>query len=277
MHDFLINNSNESTLKNVEKIEIHFEGIFQDRLATDTDSFDNPRGDLGWTKSHTGEPDFDRVIRFNTPFFTRRYVDQVGVFITKVTMNGQNVIDSLVGQMINLGSSTHFVGTPNIGGREVLVNFEVSIGTYQQQYLSGKTSKVPFNTKYEKEDSELAKLKTGIKSEEDMFNYVNTRIQLLNSNSENDVIDRERLDNIDNSLWIHTPWNKRPLLALMNFRFPIDKDIQLNELDSKIINIIKNNNSTKQPNLIVDSNFYSFDGDGLIGRVTGLIEVESIS
>jgi len=63
----------------------------------------------------------------------------------------------------------------------------------------------------------------------------------------------------------------------MNFRFPIDKDIQLNELDSKIINIIKNNNSTKQPNLIVDSNFYSFDGDGLIGRVTGLIEVESIS
>jgi len=63
----------------------------------------------------------------------------------------------------------------------------------------------------------------------------------------------------------------------MNFRFPIDKDIQLNELDSKIINIIKNNNSTKQPNLIFDSNFYSFDGDGLIGRVTGLIEVESIS
>jgi len=63
----------------------------------------------------------------------------------------------------------------------------------------------------------------------------------------------------------------------MNFRFPIDKDFQLNELDSEIINIIKNNNSTKQPNLIVDSNFYSFDGDGLIGRVTGLIEVESIS
>ena len=64
----------------------------------------------------------------------------------------------------------------------------------------------------------------------------------------------------------------------MNFRFPIDKDIQLNELDSKIINIIKNNdNNTKRPELIFDSNFYSFDGDGLIGRVTGLIEVESIS
>ena len=277
MHDLLINNSNESTL-NVKKIEIHFDGIFQDRLATDPDSFDNPRGDLGWTKSHTGEPDFDRVIRFNNPTFPRRYINEVGVSITKVTIDGQNIVDSLVGQMINLGSNTHFVGTPNIGGKEVLVNFEVSIGTNQQIYLSGKTSKIPFNTKYEKEDSELAKIKTGIKSEQDMLNFINTRIQLLNSNSENDIVDRERLDNLDNSLWIHTPWKKRPLLALMNFRFPIDTDIQLNELDSEVINIIKNsNNSTWQQNLIFDSNFYSYDGDGLIGHVTGLIEVESIS
>ena len=197
--------------------------------------------------------------------------------ITKVNIDGQNIVDSLVGQMINLGSNTHFVGTPNIGGKEVLVNFEVSIGTNEQIYLSGKTSKIPFNTKYEKEDSELAKIKTGIKSEQDMLNFINTRIQLLNFNSENDIVDRERLDNLDNSLWIHTPWNKRPLLALMNFRFPIDKDIQLNELDSEVINIIKNsNNSTGQQNLIFDSNFYSYDGDGLIGHVTGLIEVESI-
>ena len=144
-------------------------------------------------------------------------------------------------------------------------------------YSKRQITKVPFNTNYEKKYSELAKIKTGIKSEEYMLNFVNTRIQLLNSNYENDIIDRERLDNIDNSLWIHTPWNKRPLLALMNFRIPIDKDIQLNELDSEIINIIKNNNSTKQPNLIFDSNFYSFDGDGLIGCVTVLIEVESIS
>jgi hypothetical protein len=264
-------------MQKFNKIEIHFDGIFQDRLATDPDSIDNPRGDLGWTKSHTGEPDFDRVIRFNNPIFPRRYVNQVGVSITKVTINGQNVVDSLVGQMINLGSNTHFVGTPNIGGREVLLNFEVSIGSNHQIYLSGQASKIPFNTKYEKEDSELAKIKTGIKSEQDMLNFVNTRIQLLNSNSENDIIDKDRLDNIDNSLWIHTPWNKRPLLALMNFRFPIDKDIQLFELDSEVINIIKDNNNTKQQNLIFDSNFYSYDGDGLIGHVTGFIEVESVN
>jgi hypothetical protein len=56
MNDFLT--SKESTLKKFEKIEIHFDGIFQNRLATDPDSFDNPIGDLGWTRSHTGEPNF---------------------------------------------------------------------------------------------------------------------------------------------------------------------------------------------------------------------------
>jgi hypothetical protein len=271
MNDFLT--SKESTLKKFEKIEIHFDGIFQNRLATDPDSFDNPRGDLGWTRSHTGEPNFDRIIRFNNPISPRNYVEKVGVFITKVTINGQTLVDSLVGQMINLGSNTHFVGTPNVGGKEVLLNFEVRVGT-NQIHLSGKTSKIPFNLKYEREDSELAKIKTAIKSEQDMLNFVNERIQLLNSNSENDIIDRERLDNLANSLWLNTPWNTRPLLMLMNFKFPIDKDIKLDEIDSEVIKIIKD--STKQQNLIFNSDFYSYDGDGLIGRVTGIIKVELV-
>jgi hypothetical protein len=230
MDDFFTNK--ESTLKEFDKIEIHFDGIFQDRLATDPDPVDNPRGDLGWTKSHTEEPDFDRIIRFNNPISPRNYVKTVGVFITKVTINGQNFLDSLVGQMINLGPDTQFRGTPSVGGKEVLINFQVNIGT-DQIYFSGKTSQIPSNTKYEREDSELAKIKTGIKSDNDMLNFVNERIQLLNSNSENDknIVDRERLDNLDNSLWLNTPWNTRPLMMLMNFRFPINKDIKLDEMN----------------------------------------------
>jgi hypothetical protein len=61
---------------------------------------------------------------------------------------------------------------------------------------------------------------------------------------------------------------------LMNFRFPIDKDIKLDEIDSEVIKIIKD--STKQQNLIFNSDFYSYDGDGLIGRVTGIIKVELV-
>ena len=84
-------------------------------------------------------------------------------------------------------------------------------------YSKRQITKDLFNTNYEKEDSELAKIKIGIKSEEYMLNFVNTRIQLLNSNSENDIIDRERLDNIDNSLCINTSWNKRPSFGLEEF------------------------------------------------------------
>jgi hypothetical protein len=60
---------------------------------------------------------------------------------------------------------------------------------------------------------------------------------------------------------------------LMNFRFPIDLNIQLNPLDSEVIKIIQDHNIQE---IIFDVNFYSYDGDGLIGRVTGLIEGQLI-
>ena len=44
-------------------IEIHFEGWFECRLATDPDPTDEPRGVSGWTYALAGEPDLDRIIR----------------------------------------------------------------------------------------------------------------------------------------------------------------------------------------------------------------------
>ena len=149
--------------------------------------------------------------------------------------------------MINLGSSTQFVGSPNIGGREVLMNFELYLGD-SNIYFYGLTSKAPFNTKFEI-NSQVAKDKIKIQSENDMNNFINNRIKLLNSNSNHDgdenIIDRERLDNIDNSLWINTSWNERPLLMLMNCRFPLDQNIQLNPLNSKVIKLIQDHNIQK--------------------------------
>ena len=59
----------------------------------------------------------------------------------------------------------------------------------------------------------------------------------------------------------------------MNFRFPIDRNIQLNPLDSEVIKIIQDHNIQ---DTIFDVNFYGYDGDGLIGRVTGLLEIQLI-
>lgn len=272
MMDLILRNETKNLNKS-NRFEIHFDGIFQDRLATDSDSFDNPRGEQGWTKAHSGEPDFDRIIRFNNPLSPRNYIDKVGVFITKISINGTNISDSLIGKMINLGPNTQFVGSPNVGGREVLMNFELYVGD-SHLYFYGSTSKTPFNSKFEI-NSQVAKNKISIQSEDDMNNFVNNRIKLLNSISNHDenIIDKERLDNIDNSLWVNTPWNERPLLMLMNFRFSIDQNIQLNPLDSEVIKIIQDNNIQE---IIFDVNFYSYDGDGLIGRVTGLIEGQLI-
>jgi hypothetical protein len=101
-----------------------------------------------------------------------------------------------------------------------------------------------------------------------MDSFVSNRINLLSANADKFIIDKERLDDIDNSLWVHTPWNERPLLMLMNFRFPI-QDIKLEPLDSKVIQSIKDNN---MKNIIFDVDFYGYDGDGLIGHVNGLVE-----
>ena len=147
------------------------------------------------------------------------------------------------------------------------MNFELYLGN-NMEYFSGRTLKAPFNSKYEI-DSQLAKMKTDIHSEDNMDTFVSTRIKILSANSEGCIIDKERLDNIDNSLWVHTPWNERTLLMLMNFRFPIDKDIKLEPLDSQVIQIIEDNN---MKNITFDINFYSYDGDGLIGHANGLIE-----
>jgi hypothetical protein len=57
-------------------------------------------------------------------------------------VNGTNVSDSLIGQMIHLGPNTQFVGTPNKGGKEVLMNFELFLGS-NKEYFSGRALKAP--------------------------------------------------------------------------------------------------------------------------------------
>lgn len=72
-------------------LEIDFAGWFECRLATDPDAFDEPRGQFGWTFAMPGEPDLDRVIRFQNPVAPRSHCPAVGVFITGVRVDGSPV------------------------------------------------------------------------------------------------------------------------------------------------------------------------------------------
>jgi hypothetical protein len=71
--------------------------------------------------------------------------------------------------MLHLGPNTQFVGTPNKGGKEVLMNFELFLGN-NKAYFSGQALKDPFKSKYEI-NSPFAKMKLNIHSD-DMDSYV---------------------------------------------------------------------------------------------------------
>lgn len=82
---------------------LHFAGWFQCRVPTDPDPSDEPRGVSGFTFAMAGEPDLDRVIRFQRPVAPRSHGPGVGVFITSVVKDGQNLADHpLVGAAVDL-------------------------------------------------------------------------------------------------------------------------------------------------------------------------------
>jgi hypothetical protein len=73
-------------------LHVGFSGWFQCRLATDPDPFDEPRGVTGWTFAMPGEPDLDRVVRFQPEGATiRPGCDPiaVGVTVDRVALGGE--------------------------------------------------------------------------------------------------------------------------------------------------------------------------------------------
>lgn len=106
---------------------IHFKGFFQCRLATDSDDFDEPRGSVGWTFAYDGEPDLDRIIRFQNPSAYREFAPKVGVTI--VDVNG-SVAHRLVGARVDLKENAKFEGRNGLiapAGKEPIAPFAFEI------------------------------------------------------------------------------------------------------------------------------------------------------
>lgn len=114
-------------------LEVHFQGWFQCRLATDPDPFDEPRGVSGWTFAVAGEPDLDRVIRFQDPVAPRPFVGlQPGVRITSVVGSPAGSANPLVGGKVHLLDQPQFEGRNGLiadGGRELIVPFHLHVTT----------------------------------------------------------------------------------------------------------------------------------------------------
>ena len=69
-------------------LALHYEGWCQIRLATNPDPTDEPRGVSGFSFALAGEPDLDRVIRFQDPVYPRPFAPAVGVRVTSVQQHG---------------------------------------------------------------------------------------------------------------------------------------------------------------------------------------------
>jgi hypothetical protein len=112
---------------------VHFRGYFQCRLATDPDNFTEPRGRRGWTFAFDGEPDLDRVIRFQNPVAPRSLAPLAGVSV--VDVNG-DASHRLVGARVDLLEGAKFEGRNGLiatAGNEPIAPFVLAIehGTFR--------------------------------------------------------------------------------------------------------------------------------------------------
>jgi hypothetical protein len=106
---------------------VHFKGFFQCRLATDPDNFTDPRGQDGWTFAFDGEPDLDRVIRFQDPVAPRSLAPRAGVAV--VDVNG-DASHRLVGARVSLLENAKFEGRNGLianAGNEPIAPFVFAI------------------------------------------------------------------------------------------------------------------------------------------------------
>jgi hypothetical protein len=99
-------------------LNIHFEGWFQCRLATEPDPSDEPRGISGFTFAVAGEPNFDRIIRlqYSPLVIERSHTPRVGVNVHRVDLDGQPILaqdplsQALVGAQVELLDDAKFIG-----------------------------------------------------------------------------------------------------------------------------------------------------------------------
>ena len=92
-------------------LDLHFEGWWQCRFATDPDPSDDPRGVSGPTFTVPGEPPFDRIVRLQDPIAPRYpHEDDIGVTVREVRA-GKHPLPGhpLVGAAVSLPGDTQFL------------------------------------------------------------------------------------------------------------------------------------------------------------------------
>jgi hypothetical protein len=131
-------------------IELAFAGFFECRLATDPDPFDELRGTSGWTFALPGEPNLDRIIRFQPTGAVLRWGGPaVGVAVRAVALGGADQPGhALIGAPVTLHGGPVFEGRNGLiagPGEEPVFPFEIGIvsGAFSCRHAMHDTAGAP--------------------------------------------------------------------------------------------------------------------------------------
>ncbi|MCF2494305.1 hypothetical protein [Dyadobacter chenhuakuii] len=129
-------------------LHLKFSGWFQCRLATTPDPPDDARGTRGAMRALPGEPDFDRIIRFqDTGQFRRSHTPPIAVKVDKIFGPAGAVLSHpLIDAQINLEDSPVFKGENGIVAGEALepiVPFKISVTKNSLKLTRGSTQGPP--------------------------------------------------------------------------------------------------------------------------------------
>jgi len=95
-------------------LSVDFSGWYQVRLATGGDPYNDPRGVSGWQFALAGEPDMDRVLRFQPGgTFLRSHVDpgiRIGVTVTAAGVGDEAPLEAFNGAKVELADGARFEG-----------------------------------------------------------------------------------------------------------------------------------------------------------------------
>jgi hypothetical protein len=112
--------------------DVHFDGFFQCRLATDPDPYDEPMGVSGRCFAQADEPPLDRIVRFQDPVRPRRHGPPVGVMVRHVLLDEADLPDCpLIDAPVELLDEPRFEGHNGLiadDAFEPIVPFALRIG-----------------------------------------------------------------------------------------------------------------------------------------------------
>ncbi|WP_162901570.1 hypothetical protein [Breoghania sp. L-A4] len=90
-------------------------------MATDPDPYDDARGVSGYMQAYAGEPDLDRIIRFQKGGFARTLSPEVGVSVRSVFVDGtRQESHPLVGAAVDLLDNPVFEGRNGVIAEDAL-------------------------------------------------------------------------------------------------------------------------------------------------------------